>query len=88
MDFLTQKELNGLKGDLKAREIAIKASNEAFKKKLIEQYGKEIDFSFVNQTYIPPQSTPPLVFEIKESQKENPKEKKKTCWLKKLFSIN
>lgn len=91
MDFFTKKELNGLKGDLKASEIAIKASNEAFKKKLIEQYGKEINFGFVNQTYIPPQPPPPLVFELKESQNENQKEiskeKKKTCWLRKLFSI-
>lgn len=90
MDFFTKKELNGLKGDLKASEIAIKASNEDFKKKLIEQYGKEINFGFVNQTYIPPQQ-PPLVFEVKESQKEIQKEiskeKKKTCWLRKLFSI-
>ena len=66
MDFLTKKELNGLKGDIKASEIAIKASNEDFKKKLIEQYGKEINFGFVNQTYIPPQSPHPLVFEVKE----------------------
>lgn len=91
MDFFTKKELNGLKGDLKASEIAIKASNEDFKKKLIEQYGKEINFGFVNQTYIPPQPQPPLVFEVKESQKESQKEtskeKKKTCWLRKLFSI-
>lgn len=90
MDFLTKKELNGLKGDIKASEIAIKASNEDFKKKLIEQYGKEINFGFVNQTYIPPQSPHPLVFEVKEKerQKEISKEKKKTCWLRKLFSIN
>ena len=90
MDFLTKKELNGLKGDIKASEIAIKASNEDFKKKLIEQYGKEINFGFVNQTYIPPQSPHPLVFEEKEKerQKEISKEKKKTCWLRKLFSIN
>lgn len=87
MDFFTKKELNGLKGDLKASEIAIKASNEDFKKKLIEQYGKEINFGFVNQTYIPPQPQPPLVFEVKESKKEISKEKKKTCWLRKLFSI-
>ena len=90
MDFLTKKELNGLKGDIKASEIAIKASNEDFKKKLIEQYGKEINFGFVSQTYIPPQSPHPLVFEVKEKerQKEISKEKKKTCWLRKLFSIN
>ena len=90
MDFLTKKELNGLKSDIKASEIAIKASNEDFKKKLIEQYGKEINFGFVNQTYIPPQSPHPLVFEVKEKerQKEISKEKKKTCWLRKLFSIN
>lgn len=87
MDFLTKKELNGLKGDLKASEIAIKASNEAFKKKLIEQYGKEINFGFVNQTYIPPQPPPPLVFEVKENKKEISKEKKKKCWIRKLFSI-
>jgi len=87
MDFFTKKELNGLKGDLKASEIAIKASNEDFKKKLIEQYGNEINLGFVNQTYIPPQPPPPMVFEVKESQKETSKEKKKTCWLRKLFSI-
>lgn len=83
MDFFTKKELNGLKGDLKASEIAIKASNENFKKKLIEQYGKEIELGFTNQTYIPPQPPPPLVLKAEEK----PKEKKKTCWLRKLFSI-
>lgn len=84
MDFLTKKELNGLKGDLKASEIAIKASNEEFRKKLIEQYGKEIELGFTNQTYIPPQPPPPLVLKAEEQ----PKEKKKTCWLKNLFSLN
>ena len=83
MDFLTKKELKGLKGDLKASEIAIKASNEEFKKKLIEQYGKEIELGFTNQTYIPQQTTPPLVFKTKEKTKET----KKTCWLKRLFSL-
>lgn len=83
MDFFTKKELNGLKGDLKASEIAIKASNESFKKKLIEQYGKEIELGFTNQTYIPLNQPHPMIFEIEE----NPKEKKKTCWLRKLFSI-
>ena len=91
MDFFTKKELNGLKGDLKASEIAIEASNEAFKKKLIEQYGKEIELGLTNQTYIQPQPPPPLVFEVKENQKESQKEiskeKKKKCWLRKLFSI-
>ena len=74
MDFFTKKELNGLKGDLKASEIAIKASNEDFKKKLIEQYGKEMESVFEPQT-------------IKKEQ-ESTEEKKKTCWLKKLFSLN
>ena len=83
MDFFTNKELNGLKGDLKASEIAIKASNEAFKKKLIEQYGKEIELGFTNQAYIPLQQPPPMIL----NTEEKPKEKKKTCWLKNLFSI-
>lgn len=73
MDFLTQKELNGLKGDLKASEIAINADKENFQKKLMEQYGKEMESVFEPQT-------------IKKEQKNT--EKKKTCWLKKLFSLN
>lgn len=43
MDFFTKKELNGLKGDIKAREIALNAEKESFKKKLVEEYGKQID---------------------------------------------
>lgn len=74
MDFLTQKELNGLKGDLKASEIAINADKENFQKKLIEQYGKEMESVFEPQT-------------IKKEQ-ESTEEKKNTCWLKKLFSLN
>lgn len=43
MDFFTKKELNGLKGDMKAKEIALNAEKESFKKKLVEEYGKQID---------------------------------------------
>ena len=74
MNFLTQKELNGLKGDLKASEIAINADKEIFQKKLMEQYGKEMKSVFEPQT-------------IKKEQKNTEKEKKKTCWIKNLFSL-
>ncbi len=74
MNFLTQKELNGLKGDLKASEIAINADKEIFQKKLMEQYGKEMKSVFEQQT-------------IKKEQKNTEKEKKKTCWIKNLFSL-
>lgn len=46
MDFLTKKELNGLKGDLKASEYALNAEKEHFKKELTEFYGKQMEESF------------------------------------------
>lgn len=77
MDFFTKKELNGLKGDLKASEIAINAEKEQFKKKLINTYGKEMESVFNTEEKI---------------QNEHPKEtnenvSKKKCFLKRLFSI-
>jgi len=77
MDFFTKKELNGLKGDLKASEIAINAEKVQFEKKLINTYGKEME----------------LVFNAQEKiEKEQPTEvvsepTKKKCFLKRLFSI-
>ena len=77
MDFLTKKELIGLKGDLKASEIALNAEKEEFSKKLINKYGKEMD----------------AVFNEKGNQNnekhDNVSEKipKKKCFLKKLFSF-
>ncbi len=77
MDFFTKKELNGLKGDLKASEIAINAEKVQFEKKLINAYGKEME----------------LVFNAQEKiEKEQPTEvvsepAKKKCFLKRLFSI-
>lgn len=83
MDFFTKKELNGLKGDLKASEIAINASKATFQKKLIEQYGKEMENAFNTQAHVPTQISPTINTEPTIEQK--PKSKK--CWLKRLFSI-
>lgn len=76
MDFFTKKELNGLKGDLKASEIAIKAEKEQFIKKLVSKYGKEMDSVFNEKKQ-------------DEKTNENPIEEvpKKKCFLKRLFSI-
>ena len=77
MDFFTKKELIGLKGDLKASEIALNAEKEEFSKKLINKYGKEMD----------------AVFNEKGNQSnekhDNVSEKvqKKKCFLRKLFSF-
>ena len=77
MDFFTKKELIGLKGDLKASEIALNAEKEEFSKKLINKYGKEMD----------------AVFNKKGNQNnkkhDNVSEKipKKKCFLRKLFSF-
>lgn len=77
MDFFTKKELSGLKGDLKASEIAINAEKEQFEKKLIDTYGKEMK----------------SVFESNEKSKNEriketvEKETNKKCFLKRLFSI-
>lgn len=77
MDFLTKKELNGLKGDLKASEIAINAEKVQFGKKLIDTYGNEIDSVFKAEEMIE-QKQP------KETVYETPKKK---CFLKRLFTI-
>ena len=77
MDFFTKKELNGLKGDLKASEIAINAEKVQFEKKLINTYGKEMESVFNAQEKIE-----------KEHQTEIVNEPtKKKCFLKRLFSI-
>lgn len=77
MDFFTKKELNGLKGDLKASEIAINSEKAQFEKKLINTYGKEMEsvFNTEEKTQNEPQ---------KETNENTPKKK---CLLKKLFSI-
>lgn len=77
MDFFTKKELNGLKGDLKASEIAINAEKVQFEKKLINTYGKEMESVFNAQEKI----------EKEQIKKIIKKRQKKTCFLKKLFSI-
>ena len=73
MDFFTKKELNGLKGDLKAKEIALNAEKEQFEKKLVNKYGKEMNEFFNSE-------------KLKEKKEIEHKEKKK-CFLRKLFSI-
>lgn len=78
MDFLTKKESNGLISDLKASEIAINAEKEQFQRQLIEQYGKEMEIAFERQSHTTGQINP----QIKEIEN-----KKKKCWLKRLFSI-
>ena len=77
MDFFTKKELNGLKGDLKASEIAINAEKVQFEKKLINTYGKEMESVFNAQEKI----------EKEQIKKIIKKRQKNTCFLKKLFSI-
>jgi len=42
MDYLSKKELNGLKGDIKASQYAIEAEKYTFQKKLIEKIGPEM----------------------------------------------
>ena len=77
MDFFTKKELIGLKGDLKASEIALNAEKEEFSKKLINKYGKEMDAVFNKKGN-------------KNNKKhDNVSEKipKKKCFLRKLFSF-
>lgn len=76
MDFFTEKELKGLKSDLKASEIALNAEKAQFEKKLIDIYGKEIDAVFNSQKT------------TEKPNKKSEKEKsKKIYFLKKLFSI-
>lgn len=42
MDYLTKKELNRLKGDVKASQYAIEAEKYTFQKKLIDKIGPEM----------------------------------------------
>ena len=77
MDFFTKKELNGLKGDLKASEIAINAEKVQFEKKLISKYGKEMESVFNAEEKISEEYK-------KEPLNEPPKKK---CFLKRLFSL-
>lgn len=42
MDFLTKKELDGFKGDVKASQIAIEANKYTFQRKLINELGPEM----------------------------------------------
>lgn len=77
MDFFTKKELNGLKGDLKASEIAINAEKAQFGKKLIDTYGKEMDSVFKAEEMIEQKQQ-------KETADETPKKK---GFLKRLFTI-
>ena len=87
MDFFTKNELNGLKGDLKASEIALRADKEQFKKKLVEKYGKEMDSVFNTQPI--PAQIEPTVHDIQNEKEKDAKEKiqKKQSFLKRLFSI-
>lgn len=77
MDFFIKKELNGLKGDLKASEIAINAEKVQFEKKLINTYGKEMESVFNAQEKIEKEHQTEIVSEPT----------KKKCFLKRLFSI-
>lgn len=42
MDFLTKKELDGFKGDVKASQIAIEADKYTFQRKLMNELGPEM----------------------------------------------
>ena len=77
MDFFTKKELNGLKGDLKASEIAINAEKSQFEKDLINKYGKEMESVFDAEEKIKNEQQKDIIEDTK----------KKKCFLKKLFSI-
>ena len=43
MDFLTKKELSGLKYDLQSTQAALDTEKESFQKRLNEIYGEEIE---------------------------------------------
>ena len=46
MDFFTKKEINTLKGEIIARDVAIEAEKYAFEQLLKNSLGKEIKKSF------------------------------------------
>jgi hypothetical protein len=70
MDYLTNKELKGLKGDIKASQYALEAEKYSFGKKLVSQIGPEM----MEQLSKP-----------KEEQNAKPQKKKK-CWFLRLIA--
>ncbi len=70
MDFLTRKELNGLKGEIKASEYALEAEKYTFQRELINKIGP----SMIEEL------SKPKVAEIPV------KKEKKKCWLLRIFN--
>lgn len=70
MDFLTRKELNGLKGEIKASEYALEAEKYTFQRELINKIGP----SMIEEL------SKPKVTEIPV------KKEKKKCWFLRLFN--
>ena len=50
MDFLTKKEIEGLKQDIQAKDIAVEADKYAFEAKLLNGMGEEIMNELNNPT--------------------------------------
>lgn len=67
MDFLTRKELNGLKGEIKASEYALEAEKYTFQRELINKIGP----SMIEQLSKP-----------KTIENKTVEEKKKCCILR------
>ena len=70
MDFLTKKELDGLKGEIKASEYALEAEKYTFQRELINKIGP----SMIEEL------SKPKTIEIPE------KKVKKKCWLLQIFN--
>lgn len=70
VDFLTRKELNGYKGDLKASQYALEAEKASFEKKMINIYGPQM----INELNKKP--------EVKKEKTA----KRKRCWLFNIFN--
>ena len=60
MDPLTKKELNGLKGDIKAKNTAIDAFKTSFEQQLKNSLGAEIDETL----------SKPVVYQTQERKKK------------------
>lgn len=75
MDYLTNKEINGLKSDIKASEVALEAEKYTFGKILKENIGPKMMEELNKQE------------ETVQQSDEQPMEKKKRFKLKELFGL-
>lgn len=69
MDFLTRKELNGLKGEIKASEYALEAEKYTFQRELINKIGP----SMIEEL------SKPKMLENKTVEEKN------KCWIIRIF---